>query len=142
MNRVDAWVQWTLPKDDYIKINVRSFFTEDPLPNGNRSGISIIFRDDRGTIIRVRPEHRYVVRQLNSRKADKNTLLDITLINEESNRLAMYLAKHGAHYWTSMLSLNFKHEEDLEDAMNDGFIKDLAEDDANNIEQLDDIEIM
>lgn len=46
-------MRWTLPKIDYIKVNVHGIFFEEPLPNGNRSGIGILFRDDRGTIVRM-----------------------------------------------------------------------------------------
>ncbi|KAK1388088.1 hypothetical protein POM88_016266 [Heracleum sosnowskyi] len=154
---VDAGIHWTLPKEYFIKINVHSFYLDDPLLNGNRSGIGIVFRNDRGTLVRmiagslriqgrrlnelyamqyalrraffenynlleletdhgeaywewmrsneegVRPEHQSVVRQLNARQDDKNLALDVTVINEESNLLAAYLAEYGAHHWTSMI---------------------------------------
>lgn len=50
---MDVVVRWRLPKDDFIKINVHSFFSADPLPNGNTTDIGIVFRDDKGTIVRM-----------------------------------------------------------------------------------------
>ncbi|KAK1386586.1 hypothetical protein POM88_014764 [Heracleum sosnowskyi] len=131
---VDVGILWTLPNDDFIKINVHGYYSEEPLPNGNHTGIGIVFRDDRGPIVQLetdhgraywgwkhfgidgaRPEHRYVIRQLNTRKEDKNTALDVTLINEESKMLTMYLAKHGAHTWTGMVIIKgvFDHVREL-----------------------------
>ncbi|KAK1373728.1 hypothetical protein POM88_029921 [Heracleum sosnowskyi] len=156
---VDFGPLWSLPKEDFIKVNVHSFFSEEPLENGNTSGIEIFFRNDRGTIIRmyggtlgiqekrlnefyamlyglrkaffenfnllelesnhagaywgwrfehldgVIPEHQYVVRQINTMKADKNSIIEIEVISEESNRLATYLAEHGARTWDRMVEL-------------------------------------
>lgn len=42
-----------MPAYRAVKINVNSFFTVIPLPNGNVSGIGIIIRDHRGRIIRI-----------------------------------------------------------------------------------------
>ncbi|KAK1388953.1 hypothetical protein POM88_017131 [Heracleum sosnowskyi] len=67
----------SLPKEDFIKVNVLRVFSEEPLENGNTSGIGIIFRNDRGTIIRIK----------------------------EINRLATYLAEHGACTWDRMVEL-------------------------------------
>ncbi|KAK1383286.1 hypothetical protein POM88_021021 [Heracleum sosnowskyi] len=212
---VDAGILWTLPKQHFIKINVHSFFTNDPLPNGNRSGIGIVFRNDRGSMVHilagslriqdrrlnelyamhyalrraffenynlleletdhggaywewklsnrdgVRLEHQYIVRQLNTRKEDENVALDVTLINEESNRLAAYLAEHGARHWTQMVTIKgpfgrvrelwfedmglgpvdplFQaiHEEDLEDAMNDGGVVNGENEGINENDMID-----
>ncbi|KAK1377024.1 hypothetical protein POM88_033217 [Heracleum sosnowskyi] len=182
---VDAGILWTLPKQHFIKINVHSFFTNDPLPNGNRSGIGIVFRNDRGSMVHilagslriqdrrdgVRLEHQYIVRQLNTRKEDENVALDVTLINEESNRLAAYLTEHGARHWTQMVTIKgpfgrvrelwfedmglgpvdplFQaiHEEDLEDAMNDGGVvngenEGINENDMIDFEPVNDNEIL
>lgn len=156
---VDAGVRWSLPKLDYIKINVHGIFFNEPLPNGNNSGIGIVFRDDRGTTVRMFagflgiqerrlnefyamlyalrkaffydlhllelesdhpgahwewhhsrfdgavPEHEYVIRQLNTRKEDKNSITDVTTVGEECNRLAIYLAQHGVSNWDRMVSI-------------------------------------
>lgn len=50
---MDAGILWTLPKKDFIKVNVHGVFYDEPLPNGNTSGIGVVFRDDRGTIIKM-----------------------------------------------------------------------------------------
>ncbi|KAK1372963.1 hypothetical protein POM88_029156 [Heracleum sosnowskyi] len=50
---VDVGIHWTLPKDDFIKINVHGVFFDEPLPNRNRSGIGIVFRYYRGAIVRM-----------------------------------------------------------------------------------------
>lgn len=156
---VDAGVRWTLPTIDYIKINVHGIFFDEPLPNGNRFGIGIVFRDDRGTIVRMYagsldiqerrlnefyamhyalrkaffddfnllelesdhpgahwewrhsrfdgavPEYEYIIRQLNTRKEDKNSIIDVSTVGEECNRLAIYLAHHGVSNWDRMVSI-------------------------------------
>lgn len=53
MNNMDAEVQWTMPPQGIIKINAHWFFSEQPLANGNRTGIGFVFRDDTGRIIRM-----------------------------------------------------------------------------------------
>ncbi|KAK1378627.1 hypothetical protein POM88_025371 [Heracleum sosnowskyi] len=50
-------------------------------------------------------EHQYAVRQINTRKADKNSIIEIEVISDESNRLATYLAEHGARTWDRMVEL-------------------------------------
>lgn len=50
---VDAGVLWRMPRDGFVKINVHACFFEEPLPNGNRSGIGYVFRDDHGRIVRM-----------------------------------------------------------------------------------------
>lgn len=156
---MDAGILWTLPKEDFIKADVHGVFFEEPLPNGNTSGIGVVFRDDRGTIIKmyagtlriegrrinefsamlyalrkdffleynrleldtdhqeaywawrfsngdgVIPEHQYVVRQLNTRREDKNFRIDVNLVNEDCNTLASYLANHGAHTLDYMVEI-------------------------------------
>ncbi|KAK1379691.1 hypothetical protein POM88_021602 [Heracleum sosnowskyi] len=157
---MDARVLWTLPKDDFTKINVHGFYPDEPLPNGNRSGIGIVFRNDKGTIVRMFggslgiqerrlnefyamlyalrkafflnhnlvelefdhpgaywewrhsrvdgaiPEHLYVIRQLNTRRYDKNSIIDLNLVNAECNALATYLAQHGANTWDCMVEID------------------------------------
>ncbi|KAK1366051.1 hypothetical protein POM88_041612 [Heracleum sosnowskyi] len=109
----------------------------------------------------VRLEHQYIVRQLNTRKEDENVALDVTLINEESNRLAAYLAEHGARHWTQMVTIKgpfgrvrelwfedmglgpvdplFQaiHDEDLEDAMNDEGVVNEENDGINENDVID-----
>lgn len=42
-----------MPPEGVIKCNVHSFFTEEPLENGNQSGIGVVFRNSEGMIIWV-----------------------------------------------------------------------------------------
>ncbi|KAK1373247.1 hypothetical protein POM88_029440 [Heracleum sosnowskyi] len=37
------------------------------------------------------PQHLYVIRQLNTRRADRNSLIELNLVNEDCNALAIYL---------------------------------------------------
>lgn len=53
MNNVDAGVQWTMPPQGVVKINAHGFFSEQPLANGNRTGIGFVFRDHAGRIVRM-----------------------------------------------------------------------------------------
>lgn len=46
-------VLWRLPPQGRYKINVHSFFSEVPLPNGNRTGIAVVIRNHRGRIFRM-----------------------------------------------------------------------------------------
>lgn len=34
-----------------VKVNVHGFFSEEPLPNGNMSGIGVIIRNHRGRVL-------------------------------------------------------------------------------------------
>lgn len=49
------------------------------------------------------PEHRYVVNQLEQRKADKNLRMEVRAITQEANLLARYLAQHGARTWNQLV---------------------------------------
>lgn len=44
-------VRWVMPPEGVIKCNVHSFFTEEPLENGNQSSIGVVFRNCEGMII-------------------------------------------------------------------------------------------
>lgn len=46
-------VRWRLPVYGAVKVNVHGFFSEDPLPNGSRSGIRVVIRNHRGKILRL-----------------------------------------------------------------------------------------
>lgn len=46
-------VRWRLPAAGAVKVNVSGFFSDQPLRNGNRSGIGVVIRDQRGKIIRL-----------------------------------------------------------------------------------------
>ncbi|KAK1375491.1 hypothetical protein POM88_031684 [Heracleum sosnowskyi] len=46
-------VQWSLPPHGCYKINVHFFFTDQPLPNGNVSGIGVVIRNHKGKIVRM-----------------------------------------------------------------------------------------
>ncbi|KAK1397861.1 hypothetical protein POM88_007724 [Heracleum sosnowskyi] len=49
------------------------------------------------------PEHAYVLKQLNTRRRDKNFALDVRLTDPEDNELAAYLAEYGASRWNQMV---------------------------------------
>lgn len=51
----------------------------------------------------VVPEHRYVVNQLEQRKADKNLRLEVRAVSQESNQLARFLAQHGAQHLNGLV---------------------------------------
>lgn len=53
----------------------------------------------------VVPQHRYVVQQLQQRRADKNFKLDVRPIDANANALAAYLARYGAENWDRMVIL-------------------------------------
>lgn len=40
-----------MPAFGAVKVNVSSFFSQVPLPNGNRSGIGVVIRNHRGKIL-------------------------------------------------------------------------------------------
>ena len=42
---------WTFPAKGFVKVNVHTFTLPEPYPNGNDSGIGIVVRDHKGTII-------------------------------------------------------------------------------------------
>ncbi|KAL1832840.1 hypothetical protein ACET3Z_002491 [Daucus carota] len=45
--------RWRMPRRGMVKINVHGCFFEDPLPNGNISGIGGVVRNSRGRILRM-----------------------------------------------------------------------------------------
>lgn len=94
---VDAGVLWTLPKEEFIKINAHSFYSDDPLPNGNSSGIGIVFRDDRGTIVRmIAGSLRIQGRRLNELYS---LLFALRRAYFESYNLVELETDHGGAYW-------------------------------------------
>ncbi|KAL1811943.1 hypothetical protein ACET3Z_022008 [Daucus carota] len=44
---------WKFPAQGFIKVNVHAFTLDVALPNGNDSGIGIVLRDRKGTIIKM-----------------------------------------------------------------------------------------
>lgn len=42
-----------MPPKGILKCNVRSFFSPEPLPNGNHSGIGVVFRNNIGIIMHM-----------------------------------------------------------------------------------------
>ncbi|KAK1371307.1 hypothetical protein POM88_037399 [Heracleum sosnowskyi] len=150
-------VRWRMPDFGVVKVNVNGFFTEDPFPNGNVSGVGVVIHDHRGKIVSmfagslgienqrvnehyamfeglvrayweredvveleadnvaaywewtnsmvhgVLDECQFIVQQLNQREADGNLVLTKRPIDEDSNALARYLARHGAENWKSMI---------------------------------------
>ncbi|KAL1817929.1 hypothetical protein ACET3Z_020503 [Daucus carota] len=44
---------WKFPAEGFIKVNVHAFTRDVALPNGNDSGIGIVLRDRKGTIIKM-----------------------------------------------------------------------------------------
>ncbi|KAK1399086.1 hypothetical protein POM88_008949 [Heracleum sosnowskyi] len=43
--------RWRMPPKGVIKINVHAFFTDQPLENGNHSGIGVVCRNSKGDIV-------------------------------------------------------------------------------------------
>lgn len=50
---VNVNARWIMPPKGKIKYNVRSFFSPEPLPNGNHTGIGIVFRNSLGIIVHM-----------------------------------------------------------------------------------------
>lgn len=152
-------VLWRLPPEGRYKINVHSFYSEIPLPNGNMTGIGVVIRNHRGRIMcmlagslviedrrlnelyalleglkraylddkfdvivesdhedsvwewrtaetnRVVPIHRYVIQQLQQRKADINFRISERIIDVNANNLAAYLARYVAENFSRMVIL-------------------------------------
>lgn len=53
VENVEANPRWRMPRRGMVKINVHGVFFEDPLPNGNISGIGVVIRNSRGKILRM-----------------------------------------------------------------------------------------
>lgn len=47
---INVNARWVMPNKGLMKCNVHAFFSEDPFPNGNRSGIGVVFRNSKGMI--------------------------------------------------------------------------------------------
>lgn len=50
-DNVNVNARWVMPNKGVIKCNVHAFFSEEPLENGNHSGIGVIFRNSKGMIL-------------------------------------------------------------------------------------------
>lgn len=50
---VNVDTRWIMPNKGVIKCNVHGFFSEEPMENGNHSGIGVIFRNSKGMILRM-----------------------------------------------------------------------------------------
>ncbi|KAK1360122.1 hypothetical protein POM88_044596 [Heracleum sosnowskyi] len=46
-------IRWKMPRKGFVKINVCGYFSDQPLENGNRSGIDVVIRSSRGSILRM-----------------------------------------------------------------------------------------
>lgn len=46
-------MRWRMPAYGAVKMNVHRFFSEEALPNDNRSGIGIVIRNHRGRLLRL-----------------------------------------------------------------------------------------
>lgn len=66
---------WVWPLKGFIKVNVHAFTLDHPMPNGNDSGIEIVLRNRKGTII----------------KMYSGTIMDLT--------------KHGNELWAMLIEL-------------------------------------
>lgn len=67
---VEANVRWLMPHNGRVKINVHGCFFENPLPNGNRSGIGLVVRNGKGKILRmIAGSLEFVNRRLNEYQA-------------------------------------------------------------------------
>lgn len=101
--KMDAGILWTLPKKGFIKANVHAIYYEDPLPNGNSSGIRVVFRDDRGTILKMYAGTMHIEgRRLNEFYAMIYALRKAFFL--EFNKLELDTDHQGA-YWEWRFSL-------------------------------------
>ncbi|KAK1392806.1 hypothetical protein POM88_011862 [Heracleum sosnowskyi] len=126
MEMVNVNATWEMPRRGVVKINVHGFFSENRLENGNRSGIGVVVRNNRGTILRMLGgslcidergnnelyafleglKRAYIEdypEVLNIRRRDKNFALDVRLADPEDNELADYLDEYGASHWKQMV---------------------------------------
>ncbi|KAL1833169.1 hypothetical protein ACET3Z_002820 [Daucus carota] len=126
VENVDANPRWRMPRRGMVKINVHGCFLNEPLPNGNISGIRAFIRNSRGKILRMlfgsleiqnqrqnefqafleggaHPNHADLVQQLNQRKTDPNFNMEPTLCDTNANGLAIFLDHHGAQNYKSMV---------------------------------------
>ncbi|KAK1377414.1 hypothetical protein POM88_024158 [Heracleum sosnowskyi] len=46
-------VRWRMPNWGAVKVYVHGYFSEEPFPNGNRSGIGVVIRDHRRRLLRL-----------------------------------------------------------------------------------------
>lgn len=53
VENVDASPRWRMPRRGMVKINVHGCFFNEPLENGNISGIGAVVRNSRGKILRM-----------------------------------------------------------------------------------------
>lgn len=53
VENVEANSRWHMPRKGMVKINVHGCFFDNPLPNGNVSGIGAVIRNSRGKIVRM-----------------------------------------------------------------------------------------
>lgn len=49
------------------------------------------------------PDDEFIVRQLNTRRRDRNFLFEVRLADAVDNELASYIAQHGANQWNQMV---------------------------------------
>lgn len=45
--------RWSFPPVNFVKVNVHGHSRRNKLPNGNNSGIGVVIRDHRGTILKM-----------------------------------------------------------------------------------------
>lgn len=46
-------IRWRMPAHGAVKVNVHGYFSEEALPNGNRSGIGVVIRNHREKLLRI-----------------------------------------------------------------------------------------
>ncbi|KAK1400943.1 hypothetical protein POM88_000548 [Heracleum sosnowskyi] len=115
-------IRWEMPRKGFVKINVCGYFSDQPLENGNRSGIGVVIRSSSGSILRMYAGSFQIDdRRLNEFYAflegmkrayyadfpreDRNFLKDVRLADAVDNDLASYLAEYGAAHWTTMVRI-------------------------------------
>ncbi|KAK1404377.1 hypothetical protein POM88_003982 [Heracleum sosnowskyi] len=77
-----------LDEYDYVELETDNFGTYMECRNSSTHG--------------ALSEHRYVIQQINQRKADKNLFLKVMPVDEDANAMAIYLARHGAAHFVQM----------------------------------------
>lgn len=50
---VNVNARWIMPPKGMLKCNVRSFFSPEPLPDDNHTGIEVLFRNSMGIILHI-----------------------------------------------------------------------------------------
>ncbi|XP_074374600.1 cytochrome P450 CYP72A219-like [Apium graveolens] len=92
---VNVYARWLIPTKRVVKCNVHSFFSQEALPNGQHSGIGVVFRDCLRVILHMTGGS---LRFEDQGENEFHALLE-GLVDREANELDAYLAEYGANHW-------------------------------------------